>query len=184
MMHLYCFCCCQIVIRTHTHPTAPGSSFCRDVTAISSDGTLHSDVRCKQLVGVSHTDRSKSVSECCLSNVLSLLFPGEPYCSVQFYIVPVTWDLHKYTLKVSHVLQTLMSIHSHCKRTSGKSVKRLTALVGMWELCARSLPNHLHVAMRIGPMVAMTKCRVVVGAEGRDQIDYSLKARRSWEGLE
>lgn len=48
-----------------------------------------------------------------LSNTLSSLPSGEPYCSVQFYIVLVTWDLHKYTLKVRKGLMSppLLSIH-------------------------------------------------------------------------
>lgn len=49
-----------------------------------------------------------------LSDLLSSLPPGEPYCSVQSYIVRVTWDLHKYTLKVRNhpVPLWLSSAHS------------------------------------------------------------------------
>lgn len=49
----------------------------------------------------------------CIFLILSSLPPGEPYCSVQFYIVPVTWDLHKYTLKVRRDLTSPPTSLSH-----------------------------------------------------------------------
>lgn len=111
-----------------------------------------------------------TVSVLPVSNLLSFLPAGEPYCSVPFYIVLVTWDLHKYTLKVRHGFHSSPSSHFTVLHLSSllksvpvkkKTVKKImnVALGGFWSysLAFWSLHKHVNTLLsELGPTVVMT----------------------------
>lgn len=118
------------------------------------------------------------MSQYCVINLLSPLPTGEPYCSVQFYIVLVTWDFHKYTLKVRHHLLLHFShLFSYSLKllTVEKTVKVIGALGGDFGVillfsCLVIAQARKHIAMRIGANRCHdNECWVSCGSEVSDQ---------------
>lgn len=118
------------------------------------------------------------MSQYCVINLLSPLPTGEPYCSVQFYIVLVTWDFHKYTLKVRHHLLLHFShLFSYSLKllTVETTVKVIGALGGDFGVillfsCLVIAQARKHIAMRIGANRCHdNECWVSCGSEVSDQ---------------
>lgn len=116
----------------------------------------------------------------CVIDLLSPLPTGEPYCSVQFYIVLVTWDFHKFTLKVRHH-QLLHFSHLFSYSLKLLTVEKMVKVIGALGVggdfgvillfsCLVIAQARKHIAMRIGANRCHdNKCWVSCGSEVSDQ---------------